>query len=180
MLAGRFRHVLFLQIVGKYERGDAVVALGDPHCAVHQMAHLRRDHGIAGECSRHVLEHRGHVEFLLVMRAHGGARLLADDGQHRHVVHPRIVEPGQQMRGAGARGRQAHAQLAGELRMRRGHEGGHFLVAHLNEFEFVLHLVEGADKTIDAVSGIAEDPAHAPFVKALPNKLRYCLCHDVS
>src|SRR5690606_721494 len=76
------------------------------------MAHLRRRAGLLDEGAGDVLEHRRQVQFLLVMPAQGGKRLLAGDGEHRHMVHARIVEAGQQVRGAGAGGGDADAQAA--------------------------------------------------------------------
>jgi hypothetical protein len=180
MLAWRIYHLLFLQIIGKDERGDAVVSLGDPNRAIDQVAHLRRNHGIAGERARHVLEHRRHVEFLLIMRPHRRARLLPDDGQHRHMVEPRIVQACQKMRGARPRGRETNTELARKFRMSRSHESRHFLVPYLDELELVLHLVERADKAVDSIARVAEDAAHAPLVKAFPDKMRYRLCHSFS
>ena len=66
-----------------------------------------------------VLEQRLQVDFLLVVRADRRARLLADDGDHRHVVHLGVVQPVQQMDRARAGGRVAEPDLAGELGMRR-------------------------------------------------------------
>jgi hypothetical protein len=45
---------------------------------------------------------------------------------------------------AGTRGRQTHAQLAGELRVRASHKRGHLFVAHLYEFEALAGAIEGA------------------------------------
>ena len=45
--------------------------------------------------------------------------------------------PGDQMRRARARSGDADAQLAGEFRIGRGHEGSHFLVPRLNELDLV-------------------------------------------
>ena len=39
------------------------------------------------------LNMRLQIDLLLVMAAHRGARLLAGDRQHRHVIQPRVVKP---------------------------------------------------------------------------------------
>lgn len=87
------------------------------------------------------------------MTAQRRARLLADDGQHRHVVHARIVEAGYQVRSAGAGSSDAHAQFAGELGVGRGHERGHFLVPCLNEFDLAFGPAHGAEHAVDAIPG---------------------------
>ena len=81
------------------------------------------------------LNSESEVDFLLVVAADRGARLLADDGQHRLMVEPRVVETGDQVRRARAGGRDAHPELARELGMGGGHERGHFLVPRLDEFD---------------------------------------------
>jgi hypothetical protein len=55
---------------------------------------------------------------------------IRDDGL---VIHLRVVEAVEQVDRAGTRRRQADADLAGELRVRAGHEGRHLLVADLDE-----------------------------------------------
>ena len=92
-----------------------------------------------------VLEERQQVDLLLVVAAERGARLLADDGDHRLVVELRVVEAVQQVDGAGAGGGDAHADLAGELGVAAGHEGGHLLVARLDELGVAVGAVERAE-----------------------------------
>ena len=69
------------------------------------------------------------------MRTHGGSRLLADNGQNRHVIEAGIIEPSNQVGGSWARGCEAHPEFAGELGVRASHKGSHFLVPRLNEFD---------------------------------------------
>ena len=59
-----------------------------------------------------VLEHADQVDFLLIMAAERGARLLAGDREHRHVIEPRVIKAGDQMRRAGTRCGDAHAEFA--------------------------------------------------------------------
>ena len=101
------------------------------------MAHLRRRAGLLHEGAGHVLEHADQIDFLLIVAAERRAGLLPGDGQHRHVVHPRVVQAGDQVRRTGARGRHANTKFAGELGVGRGHERRHFLMAHLNELDLV-------------------------------------------
>ena len=61
---------------------------------------------------RDVLEQRLQVDLLLVVAAERHARLLADDREHRLVVELRVVEAVQEVDRAGARGREADADLA--------------------------------------------------------------------
>ena len=100
------------------------------------------------------------------MPADGAPRLLTDDREQRLVVGARIVHAGDQMRGTRPRGRDADAELAGEFRVGRGHEGRHFLVPRLNELDLVAGAVQGPENAVDPVSRVAEHAAHAPCVKA--------------
>ena len=59
------------------------------------------------------------VDLLLVVAAERRARLLADDRDHRLVVELRVVEAVQEVDRAGPAGREADADLAGELRVAR-------------------------------------------------------------
>ncbi len=80
--------------------------------AVDQMPHLGRRGCLHDVGAGDVLEHREKVEFLLIVAAKRVAGLLADDRQHRLMIQQRIIEPGDEMRGAGTRGRDADAELA--------------------------------------------------------------------
>ena len=111
------------------------------------------------------------------MRADRGARLLADDRQHRHMVEPRVIQPGQQVRRPGPRGREADAQFTGKLRMSGGHERCHFLMTDLHEFELIRDLLKRTEQPIDAVAGIAEDAPHSPLVQPIPEKFTDGLRH---
>ncbi len=108
---------------------------------VQQVAHLGGHTGLLHECPGHVLEQADQVQLLLVVPAQRCARLLAADGEHWHVVHPRVVEAGHQVGCAGPGGGDADAQLTGKLGVGAGHECGHFLVAGLDEADFSLGAV---------------------------------------
>ena len=69
---------------------------------VRHLVDLRRYARLLHEGAGHVLEQRLQVHFLLVVRAERRARLLADDGEHRGVIQPRIVEAVQQVDRTGA------------------------------------------------------------------------------
>jgi hypothetical protein len=72
---------------------------------------------------------------------------------------------------AGTGRAQADADLAGELRVRAGHERGLLLVPHLDEVDRVARAVDRGDDTVDAVARIAEDAPHAPGAQALDQKI---------
>src|SRR6185437_12054950 len=71
------------------------------------------------------------------------------------------------------------ADLAGELGVGAGHEGGHLLMPHLHEVELVAGPVERADQAADAVAGVAEDPLDPPLMQPLPHEIADCLGHAV-
>ena len=143
-------------------------------------------HGHLHVLVRDVLEQALEVDLLLVVAAHAGPRLLADDRQHRLVVELGVVEPVQEMNRAGARGRQADAELAGELGVRAGHERRHLLVADLDELRAGRTLVsvarapEGAQDPVDPVARIAVDALDAPRGEALQEEVANRLAHAVS
>ncbi len=181
--AVRHRRVLvgqLLQIVRDDHAGDAAGGGRDAHGAVDQMAYLLRHHRCCHELACHVLEQCLQVHFLLVMRAYRGARLLADDGDHGNMVHLGVIQAVQQVDGARAGRGVAEPDLAGELRVRGGHERRHFLVPHLN----VLHLGAGAFErhvqTADAVTRVAIHTLQAPFVEAMPDEIADVHAHPVS
>lgn len=103
--------------------------------------------------------------------------LLTDDGQHRLVVHACIVQAGEQVRGARAGCGHAHTELTGELGMGAGHEGGHFLMAGLNEFNLAVGPAQRAEHAIDAVAGVTEDAPYAPLIQTLYQKVAYRAGH---
>ena len=86
-------------------------------------------------------------------------RGLPDDRDDRLVVHLRVVEAVEEVDGPGARGRQADADLARELRVAASHEGGHLFVARLDEAAATVVAVERAHDAVDAVARISEDVA---------------------
>ena len=169
------RHVL--QVVGKHQRRHTALAERDADRAVDEVAHLRRGCGLLHKGAGDVLVHAAKIEFLLVVAAHGGARLLSGDRQHGHVVHTGVVESGDQMRRARSRCRQADAEMAREFGVGAGHERGHFLVANLDQFDLAVRPVQGLDYPVDAVAGIAEYFAHAPGVQPLDNEISNSLTH---
>src|SRR5665213_452524 len=111
------------------------------------------------------------VDLLLELAAERGARLLADNGQDRLVIEPRVVKPVQEMNRARTGGREAHAELAGELGVRAGHERRQLLMPRLDEFELVAGACETAHQANNAVSRIPEDAADAPFGHAFPEEI---------
>ena len=119
------------------------------------------------------LNRRDQIDFLLISGAERGAGLLPDDGHHRLIVHLGVVKPVQQVDRARTGGRVAEADTAGELGMRRGHEGGHLLVPHLDVFHARLRFLKRHVQPAHAVARITVDPAQAPFLETLPDELAY-------
>src|SRR3569832_1381061 len=111
------------------------------------------------------------------MAAERGQLQLADDGHHRLMVELRVVETVQQMDRTRSRGREAHADLAGELRLRAGHERGHFLMARLHEGKLALDAPERAHNAVDAVAGITVDARNAPLLEPLQHEICGGLAH---
>ncbi len=105
----------------------------DPHGAVDQVADLAGLGGHLHVLVRDVLEQRGEVNLLLVVAAEAEPRLLADDRDDRLVVELGVIEAVEEVDRARPGGGEADAGFAGELGVGAGHEGGHLLVADLDE-----------------------------------------------
>src|SRR3569832_1489390 len=169
------RHLL--HDVGHADAGYGAHRTGAAPRAIDDVAHLHgaRDHlhVIAG----HVLEQRHEIDLLLIMAAERGQLLLADDGHHRLMAELRVVETVQQMDRTRSRGREAHADLAGELRMRAGQERGHFLMARLHEGKLALAALERAHNAVDAVAGITVYARNAPLLEPLQHEICGGLAH---
>lgn len=176
MLTWRLLVSQVLQIAGEDEDADSVLRHGDANPPVHHVAHLGGDLGLLHVIG-HVGEHPVEVELLLVVRAASRPGGLADDGQHRRMVELGVVEAGDEVRRAGAPGREADADLAGELRVGAGHERRHLLVAHLDELDLSLSALESAEHAVDAIARVAENPPYAPGVQPLHDEIADRLTH---
>ena len=124
-----------------------------------------------------VLEQDLEVDLLLVVRAERHALLLADDREDGMMVELRVVEAVQQVDRAGARGRDADADLAGELRVPARHERRHLLVPRLDELRVAFRAVERPEESVDPVARIAVDAVNAPLAQALEDVVGDELSH---
>ena len=125
---------LFLHVLGNDDHRRRAARDRQADRAVDHVRQLRRMADllhIFGDVGEHPVE----VELLLVARAADGRSGLAADGEHRHVVELGVVEPGDEVGRARAAGREAHAELAGELGVRHRHERRHLLVPRLDEVD---------------------------------------------
>ena len=95
------------------------------------------DRGHVDIITRHILEERDEIDFLLVIAAHRRPRLLPDDRHHALMIHFGIVKPVEQMDRARPAGGEADAHFAGEFGVRAGHEGRHLLVPHLHVIDLL-------------------------------------------
>src|SRR5205823_3055954 len=116
----------------------------------------------------------------LVVAAQRGHCLLADDRDDRLVVELRVVEPVEQVDRPGARGGDADADLARELRVAAGHERSHLLVPDLDEVRVAARAVEGAEEGVDPVTGISVDPVDAPLPQSVEDVVSDEFSHLVS
>ena len=140
------------------------VALADG--TVDQVARLMRDHADLDILVRHVLEQASKIHLLHVVASEGHTHLLADDSHHRPMIEFGIVEPVQEMDGAGTRGRKAHTHFTGELGVPAGHERRHLLMPYLNKIELIPRSTQRTHDAVDTIAGVAEDALHAPFAQA--------------
>ena len=73
--------------------------------------------------------------------------------------------------------RDAYTDLACELRGCTGHEAGHLLMSHLNEFDVALGSRKRTDQPANSVTRIAECTAYAPGLQPLPDEVSDRLRH---
>src|SRR3546814_5469931 len=82
------------------DAGHGAFRGGDTQGAVDHVTRLRwRGDGLC--VIRNVFKHRRQVDLLLEVAAERRYRLLADNRDHRHVIHFGVVQPGQKMKRAG-------------------------------------------------------------------------------
>src|SRR5438477_13034096 len=81
------------------------------------------------------------------------------------------------MDATGSRGRDTHSELARVLRIGACHEGGRFLVSHLDETNLVLPFPERLHDPIDPVTGQTEDDVNSPVVNRVDQDVRCCRRH---
>jgi hypothetical protein len=168
----------FLDVVGKDHHRHAASAAGKAHGTVDEVARLGGC-GADLHVGRNVLHQGGEIDLLLIVAAQCGARLLADDRHDGLMVELGVVQPVQQMDGAGAGGRETDADLAGEPGVAAGHERGFLLVPHLHEVDaIVLHAAERRQDAVDAVARVAEQPPDTPLLKASKNEVADGLGHS--
>ena len=77
--------------------------------------------------------------------------------QDRLPVELGVVQAVEQVQAAGAGGRQADAELAGELGVAARHEGGRLLVPRLDEADLVPALAQGLHEAVDAVDKFLDE-----------------------
>src|SRR5947209_3107726 len=178
MLERRLGHRRQLaEVVRDDHARDRALVERDAVAAVDQVPDLRRVARQLAVLVRDVLEERLQVDLLLVAPAERRPRLLADEREHGLVVELRVVQAVQEVDRAGARRREADADLAGPLGVRAGHERGHLLMAHLDELDLVGELLEGADDRVDPVARIAVDATHTVVVQSFEQELGGRLAH---
>src|SRR5690606_1665504 len=167
----RLDGVHLLDVVRKDDAGDRALRLRDADRAVHERAGLGRRRADLDVLGRDILEQVGKVDLLLEVAAERDGGGLPHDRHHRLVVHLRVIEAVQEVDRARPRRRYAHTDLAGELRVRARHERGHLLVPDLDVFHPVAGAIQRAEEAVDAVAGVAEDPADPPVAEALNDEV---------
>jgi hypothetical protein len=90
------------------------------------------------------------------------------------MIELRVIKSIEQMNRARTGSGEAHADFAGKFRVATRHERGHFFVARLDKFNFMIgffRAFERAHNSVDAIAGIAEDAPDAPLMKSLDQKI---------
>jgi hypothetical protein len=109
------------------------------------------------------IAHQGDgIDALLELRADQIVKRGAGDREHRRRIHVRIVQAIQEVNRSGSGGRQANAELAGELGVTRGHERGRLLVPHRDKANLVLSFAQRLNEGVDAVADDAKDKRYLP------------------
>jgi hypothetical protein len=89
-------------------------------------------------------------------------RSECDSESQEGFIHVRVIQAVEEVHGAGARGADADAKLAGALGKARRHKGGRFLVAHADVLDPILTLAQRFDDGINAITDDAEAVCRAP------------------
>jgi hypothetical protein len=153
---------LVLEIHGKRDVAYGVVRQGRAAREVRHTFHVRRAHHprvIPGDIREEL------VEFDVLLRVGADEIVVrkACNSEHRLAVKLRVVQTIQKMDAARARCRQAHTDLAGELRVAAGHEGCGLFMPDLDESNLLLARPQRLHDAVDAVTGQAEDDLDSPF-----------------
>ncbi len=127
----------FLNIFGEDDAGDGFLIDGGADGAVDGVLGGVGRADLSDVFGGDVFEEAEEIDFLLVGTAEDGGGGLSDDGDDGLVVHFGVVEAVEEVDGTGAGGGHADGDVAGELGVSAGHEGGEFLVACLDETGFV-------------------------------------------
>jgi hypothetical protein len=157
------RHGVLLKIDGECDVSHAPPGERRPAGEVGDVLHVRWPHD-ASAVLRDVAEQVICLHVLLRMRRDQIVVGHPGDREHGRLIQLRVVEPVEQMHGAGARGREADAETAGELGIRTRHERRRFLVTHLDEPDAILPRTQRFHDAVDTVAGKPEDDVHAPVV----------------
>lgn len=165
--------VQFLHVGGNDDGGHGPPGTGRTHGSVDDVRQLFGDGHHLAVLRRHVLVEAEQVDLLLIAAAHGAPVRLAHDGNDRHMVKLGVVQAVEEVDGTRARGRRAHADLAGELGVSDRFECGHLLVPGLDEPWLVLRASPGGKQAADAVTGVGEDMVNVPFAQSLQNEVGY-------
>jgi hypothetical protein len=86
------------------------------------------------------------------------------------VIQFAIVQAGDEVGRSGAACGQAYSQFAGKLGVCDRHEGGHFFVPDLDEFD-VAGPLQRADDAVDAVAWVTVDAANTPGVQPFDDEI---------
>ena len=165
---GLFDCFLLLQIGGNNDARDRSLRFGDPNCAIHQMPDLRRMCSLLDVFIGDVFEKGNQIHLLLITPAYGLSRGLADDGDHGGMVHFGVVKSIEQMNCARTGGGKTDAHLSCEFGVGAGHEGRHFFMPRLNEFDSVgvsFRALERAHDPVDPIAWITKYSFDSPLMK---------------
>jgi hypothetical protein len=166
-----FDRLLVLQILRNDQRRHRTESDRAAERAVDRVPHLRGVHQRHDVLARDVLEQVLQIDFLLILAADRRRRRLPRDREHRDVIVLRIVQPVQQMDRSRPRRSEAHARLAGELRVRARHERRLLFVANLDKLDLVFRAIDRGDDPVDPVARVTEDAPHAPCVQAFDKEI---------
>ena len=94
------------------------------------------------------------------------------------MVQASVIQAGNQMRCAGPRSGNAHAELARKFGVGRRHERRHLFVPRLNELDGAVGALQRAKHPIDTITRIAKDLSDTPRMKSMNKKIANGLQHD--
>src|SRR5262252_4981797 len=148
-------YLLFLKVNRQSEVRDSVIRKRRSTSQVRKVLHVRWAHNPFVE-HRHIHEKFVESHILLCECTDEIVKLETGDRKHGLAVEFCVIKPVKKMNPAWPGSSQTNAQLSCELGIATGHESRGFLMAHLDESNFLCPGAKSFHNAVDSVAGKSE------------------------